>query len=230
MTARPPLDAVRRAARLSAFAGLATLLIALSMGADPLVMPAIDPPCPQPAPILCAELPPDGATLRAVLAAPENPPSRWRIQLALDVVFLVAYGVFGAAGALALGARGVAPRWAAGLFVLAAALDLVEDLALFAAIDTPGVHDRWALLIRATASAKFISLALALLAIAVAAPPGRHRAGGPRWAPWGWTLGAALAIAGCAGLVIPAAWPLSILGLCAGWSALWRAAWRTAHA
>src|SRR5688572_2341035 len=123
----------RRAALTAQLAfGLGFLALAGALLTRPLAPPE-RVPCAYRTPILCAELPDDGAHLAAVLAAPPNPEEAWRWVLWTDMGFLVAYGLllalagFTTAHGGGRAARAVAVA-AAIAAVLGAAFDVSENL------------------------------------------------------------------------------------------------------
>jgi hypothetical protein len=148
-----------------AWVALAAALVLGSVSAyyaaRPLEMPEVEPACAYRLPILCAELPPNGAWLERALRAPPNDPGAWREAILLDLPYLVAYGVLFALGAWSLreGSRAAA-RGAVLAIVIAALCDVVENVGILLALDAPA-SDTLAWSITASAHTKFVLLGIA---------------------------------------------------------------------
>lgn len=85
--------------------GAALLGLTAALAATGLEKPVTTPPCDFVKGVLCAELPPDGATFGASLAPAFNPPERWRLAIWLDMPFLVAYATLLSLGLVAVARR-----------------------------------------------------------------------------------------------------------------------------
>lgn len=180
--------------------------------------------------ILCAELPPSGAALSALLLSPVNALWQWRLSIWLDMPFLLLYGALLAGSARSLAS---APRWLVRAAIVGAiagaACDVVENIGILVAADAPqAVTDGLAGAISVAARAKFALLGVSCGALAGLALSRR------REAPWQVAvigLGGIIALGGgVVGLGAPRVIELGALGVaivCLGlwWRAL-RRAWR----
>lgn len=149
----------RREAGLAIAAAISLAIVSGLFFLRPLARPEIDPECAYETPILCVELPPDGAWLARALDAPPNDRASWSRAVWLDMPYLVAYAALLAACARSLGERRrrIASLAAIGAG-LAALLDLSENVGILLAIarQPSDAHAQW---IASSAHAKFVILA-----------------------------------------------------------------------
>ncbi|MFK7986072.1 MAG: hypothetical protein AB8I08_08570 [Sandaracinaceae bacterium] len=209
-------------ARTTSLIGFVLLANLVALSVPALEMPTLDPACVFQKPILCAELPHDGAELRAVLADPANPLARWRRQIYWDMPFLVLYFAIVALTALRDGERGGRrlAMLAAVLMGVGALLDAVENTGILSAIADVeagnAVSDGTASWVRIASLSKFLFLcAGCAIGLGFAF----------RDAPWVARTPLGLGIVACAlvlvGLVSPPFIEVGALGIVAACLAAW---------
>ncbi|PKN56316.1 MAG: hypothetical protein CVU56_16865 [Deltaproteobacteria bacterium HGW-Deltaproteobacteria-14] len=198
--------------------GAVLIGLTIALATTGLEKPVTTPPCGFVKAVLCAELPPDGATFGATLAPTFNPPERWRLAVWLDMPFLVAYATLLSLGLVAVArrrerARGALVSAGVAMFALAAALDAIENTGILLALthvdagQTP--NDGLAWLTRSAAAGKF-----ALLGGACAALGGlAWRAALPLALRLAYTAAGVVALAGLVGLARSALSELGALGV-----------------
>lgn len=150
--------------RLPRIVVAAGLLLVVNMGLLAWTSPSLPKSleCVFTSPILCAELPTNGAALRGFLAAEKTPLETWWWQVVLDYPFLVLYGLLLALGGWFRGRQHPKAGLRKGvvlLIALGATADVLENTGLLLAIanvaDGLAIDDSLAAFIRTCAVAKF---------------------------------------------------------------------------
>ncbi|MCB9733704.1 MAG: hypothetical protein H6745_13975 [Deltaproteobacteria bacterium] len=173
--------------------------------------------------ILCAEMPPSGSALTALLMAAPNTLAQWRLSIWLDMPFLLLYGALLAGSARSLAA---APGWLVRVAVAGAVagvlFDVAENIGILVAAHEPRVvTDGLASLIDSFAHAKFALLGVSCAALAGLALSKR------REGPWEAVLvivgGFVALVCGLVGLAMPRVVEVGALGIAVACAGLW---WR----